>query len=352
MRKKQILIAVLNWGLGHATRCIPLIRDIEAEGHTPLIASNGESLELLRKEFPHLKYLELPAYPVSYPRNGKLFKWKFFLKAPLFLKTIIAEKMKTSEILKNYHIDGIISDNRLGIYTGTVPSAYITHQINLLSGNTTFFTSRLHQYFIHKFSECWVPDIKGKDNLSGRLSDSQSIKVPVKYLGIQSRLRKIQLPQKYDITILLSGPEPQRSLLEDILLKEFWGTEKKVLLVRGKIKQQNVLKIKGNIRVLNFLTGTELETALNQSRLILSRSGYSTLIDLYVLGKKAFLIPTPGQPEQEYLAQRMQDLGIAPFCNQKNFKKEKLNRVSAYSGFPGSSECTGASRFFSLFEGE
>ncbi len=352
VQKKRILIAVLNWGLGHATRSIPVIHSLIEEGFQPVLASSGAALELLRKEFPGAETAELPEYPISYPRNGRFFKWYFFLKAPLFIKCILAERREVKRLIKNKDIAGIISDNRLGCWSAAVPSVYITHQVNLLSGSTRFFTSKLHHFFIHKYDECWVPDIEGDKNLSGALSHGTHLDIPIRYFGISSRFRKRNLPKKFDITVLLSGPEPQRTMLEQILLKELQRSGKNILFIRGKVEPNVFTKTLENIKICNYLTGRELETALNESELIIARSGYSTVMDFAELEKKAFFIPTPGQFEQEYLATRLQKAGIAPFCDQKEFRLEKTraaNEFSGFSGFGGSFRIRG---FFTLFEGK
>lgn len=333
MEKKRILIAVLNWGLGHASRSIPLIRDMEEAGFEPVLASDGEALLLLQREFPGITSIELPSYDITYPAKGKFFKFHFFLKFPRILRSIYAEKQAVGKIVASREIHGIISDNRFGASSNTVPSVYITHQVNVLSGVTTFFTSRMHRFFISKFNECWIPDTQEEKNLGGKMSHGMSLSNPMGYLGIRSRFKKQDLPMKYDLTVLLSGPEPQRTILEDIMIKELVDFPGTILLIRGKMEQEFFSEQKGNIQLCNFLTGEDLEAALNQSRTIVTRPGFSTLLDLAVLGKRAFFIPTPGQSEQEYLAKRMESLDVAPYSSQEEFKREMLEEVSSYTGF-------------------
>lgn len=352
MEKKRILVAVLNWGLGHATRSIPLIRDLEKAGFAPVLASDGEALLLLQKEFPELQWVELPSYNISYPKNGWFFKFHFFLKSPRILRSIYAEKQAVKKIIREQNIGGIISDNRFGVRSGRIPSVYITHQIKVLSGKTSFFSSKIHQLIICRFNECWIPDAAEERNLSGEMSSQISLPIPVKYLGIRSRFEKQQLPQKYDVMVLLSGPEPQRSLLEEKLLKELKNFTGNVLFIRGKIDIGPSLEKKGSVKIYNYLTGKDLEKALNRSKIIITRSGYSTLLDLAVLGKKAFLIPTPGQFEQEYLAKRMQRLNIAPYCSQEEFSFNKLKQVSSCTGFFGFPEIEEQPEIFDIFRNE
>ena len=166
---KNILVAPLNWGLGHATRCIPIIRALEIEGFTPILASDGVALDILRKEFPQLQSIVLPSYHIEYPKNGVFFKLKMVANSPKMLAAMLSEKKLIKEIIKEHNISGIISDNRLGVRNKKIPSIFITHQLNVLSGNTTWLTSKMHQYIIKKYDECWVPDVNTIPNLTGDL---------------------------------------------------------------------------------------------------------------------------------------------------------------------------------------
>ncbi|PCI11427.1 MAG: glycosyltransferase [Flavobacteriaceae bacterium] len=336
--KKNILVAPLNWGLGHATRCIPIINQLQEQGFNPIIASDGKALEILQKEFPNLKSIVLPSYNIQYPKKGKWLKWKLLFLTPQIIKATKSEYKIVQKLVKSENLSGIISDNRFGVRSDKVPSVFITHQLNVLSGATTFFTSKLHQNIINKFDECWIPDDE-KLNYSGKLSQSNSIKKQ-KHIGVLSRFKKIDLPIIYDLLVLLSGVEPSRNQLEEKLLSELKTYKGSVLFVRGKVKNQQKKVVKNNITTYNFLLTDELQTAINQSKLVLARSGYSTIMDLATLGKKSFFIPTTGQNEQEYLATYLQNLKIAPFATQENFKVEMLEEVENYLGFKNSQNTT------------
>ncbi|MDT0690703.1 glycosyltransferase [Salegentibacter sp. F188] len=349
MRKKRILVAPLNWGLGHASRCIPIIKGLEAENFEPILASDGNALLLLQKEFPHLKSFELPSYKVEYTKNGSNFKWKMMWDTPKLLNAIKAEKKVTKKLVEDLNLDGIISDNRFGVRYKHLKCVFITHQLNVLSGTTTYFSSKLHQKYIRKFDECWIPDAKGKKNLSGILGHLNKPDESVKYLGPISRFEKKDLPKKYDYLLLLSGPEPQRTILEELLLKEFAESKAKIILVRGVIEENNRPSKMANIDIENYRYGKELEEAVNSSEVVISRSGYTTLLDLAKLEKKAFFIPTPGQFEQEYLAERLMNLGIAPSCKQNDFKLSHLEEIRKYKGLKDIGFTNSFREFFALF---
>lgn len=353
MTKRKIIVAVLNWGLGHASRSIPLITALQKEGFAPILASDGDSLLLLRKEFPDLQWLELPSYRISYPGQGRSMRMHFLLKAPQILKAVAKEyRLLKRFIASEGEIAGIISDNRFGCFSRKIPSVYITHQLRVLSGTTSFLTTRVHQLIINRFTECWIPDGEGPGKLSGKMSAGQGLKLPLKYIGPQSRFRKKVGEGQWDLLVLLSGPEPQRSLLEEILLRELKGYDGKILFIRGKIASAKTREQSGNMSILNFLTGKELEAALNSADLVIARPGYSTVMDLAALGKKAFFIPTPGQYEQEYLAERLQGLNIAPYCSQDRFSLKELEKTRTCSGFTAIPPGDLPPGLFALFQGK
>ncbi|MGJ8548116.1 glycosyltransferase [Winogradskyella wichelsiae] len=347
--RKRILVAPLNWGLGHATRCIPIINKLIAHNFEPIIASDGFALELLKKEFPKLKTIELPSYNITYAKKANSFKLKLIKDSPHLLKTIKKEKKFIETLVEKEQIVGIISDNRFGARHKTTPSIFITHQLRVLSGNTTWLSSKLHQKIISKFDECWVPDHSGTNNLSGNLGHAESYKTPVKYLGPLTRFKKLDLDIKYQLLVLLSGPEPQRTYLEEKLLKQLKSYKGEVLFIKGQVETEQQITIENNITICNFMTTKALEVAINESELILSRSGYTTIMDLAKLEKKAFFIPTPGQFEQMYLAKKLNSEGIIPCCKQDKFEIEMLDKVKGYSGFASIESQVNFNELFEIF---
>jgi len=349
---KNILVAPLNWGLGHATRCIPIIRELEKNGFTPIIASDGVALTLLKKEFPHLTALELPSYQIEYAKKGENFKWKLIKNSPKTINAILSEKQLIKKWVKEYNLKGIISDNRLGVHSKKVPSVFITHQLTVLSGKTTWISSKLHQFFINKFDECWVPDVNEIPNLTGKLGHLKNSSLNIKYIGILSRLEKKIVDIKYDIMILLSGPEPQRTILEEKLIDEIQNAEENIVFIKGKVELEQKKEQKGNVTFYNFMQTEELERTFNESEMVLCRSGYTTVMDLCKLEKKAFFIPTPGQFEQEYLAKKYKREGLVPYSKQDKFSLDDLNSVPLYAGLPNIESEINWKQLFLLFECE
>lgn len=346
----HILVAPLNWGLGHATRCIPIIRALESNGFTPILASDGDALLMLRKEFPDLLALELPSYEIEYAKNAADFKWKMVKNTPKMIEAILSEKKIVKKWVKEYDLIGIISDNRLGVLSKKIPSVFMTHQLNVLSGNTTWISSKLHRFIINKYDECWVPDMETKPNLSGKLGHLKNPDTKTKYIGPLSRFRKIEMPIKYDLMVILSGPEPQRGMLENQLRSTLLDYDGTVLFICGKVEAKQHKDTVRNITFYNFMTSGELETAFNESEKIICRSGYTTIMDLAQLGKKAFFIPTPGQYEQEYLAKKLKKEGLVPYAKQDDFKLPKLLEIDLYKGLPKMESDIHWKNLFCIFE--
>ena len=350
IQRKTILIAPLNWGLGHATRCIPIINELIIHGYRVIIASDGDALLLLKKEFPTLTAFELPSYNIKYPKKGENLKWKLLTQIPHIVSNISVEKKAVAQIVEAYNIQGIISDNRWGARHKEIPSVFLTHQLNVLSGITSSLSSSIHQQLIKKFDECWIPDNAKSDNLSGKLGHISEETFITRYIGPLSRMVCENLPKKYEILILLSGPEPQRSILEKKLLKEFKNDRRTILMVRGVVETQESRTTLGTVEIVNFLKTDDLARVINESEMVLCRSGYTTIMDLSVMNKKAFFIPTPGQYEQEYLAKRLKKLELVPSCKQSKFSAKKLDKVSNYKGLKNVQKEQNFKKLFSLFQ--
>jgi uncharacterized protein (TIGR00661 family) len=318
MKVKRVLIAPLDWGLGHATRCIPIIEALQKRDCEVFIAASGSSLSLLKKEFPNLSFFSLPSYRIQYPRSGS-FVFSMVKQISKIRRAITKEHKRIQKIIRENKIELIISDNRYGCWSDAIPSIFVSHQLNIqLPGGWQLLKpilDRFHNGMIKKFNQCWIPDDPQFD-LTGELSKNGV--TDVKHIGILSRFKKQDAEVKYDVAVVLSGPEPQRTMLEEIIFKQI-QSQLRIIVVRGVVESEGNWKQDGNLVTVNFLGSRKLEEIINQSRLIISRSGYSTIMDLARLGKKAVFIPTPGQTEQEFLAKRLMKAGISYSVSQQNF---------------------------------
>ena len=334
----NILIAPLDWGLGHASRCIPIIRALAARGHHVSLAGSGESLELIKREFPSLGWFDLPGYNVRYA-GGKATVWKLIHQLPKFLKVMAEEHTVVEAIVEKQKIALVISDNRYGCWSKRVPSVIITHQTTIPVPRYLRWAQRLiggyNRKLIYRFTQCWIPDFPGAHSLAGRLSRfSDSAPDRFRYIGNLSRFDPVEpsITPRYDFVALLSGPEPQRTRLEELILAQLPKTPLRAFVVRGTMHPPRPLP--EGVEGADFPDAASLQRLMEQTNWVIARSGYSTIMDLAKLGKKAIFIPTPGQPEQEYLARRLKKMKLAYSASQRQFSLKRAWRASrSYTGF-------------------
>lgn len=317
----KILIAPLNWGLGHASRCIPLIQEWLNEGHEVVLGGDGDSLLLLRRHFPQLRFCPLASLRLQYSKSNSQV-WAIARSIPHIITWAIKDYIMLRALLQTEIFDRIISDNRFGFYSKKVESIYLTHQLHIRLPNgwrwAESIATRLHARVYARYNKVWVPDRKGDENrLAGELSilsdreiKSYHLDSKIEYIGPLSRFsnqrREITPTEIYHTVCILSGLEPQRSLLEQELIKRYQDSRERVLIIRGVIGTPNMRITHRQISIIPTLNDKELAQVLLHATHIVARSGYSTIMDFEALGvlHKAELIPTPGQPEQEYLAQK------------------------------------------------
>ena len=314
----KILIAPLNWGLGHATRCIPLIRQYMANGDEVVLGGDGDSLLLLHRTFPELRIINLPSLELCYDKDFKQRKF-YWRSIPILLRSAIADHYYLRQFLAIERFDLVISDNRFGFFSRDVRCVYITHQLYPILPKRLFLFQPLvrwlHARVYNRYDEVWVPDYEDtKYNLSGDLSHGGHFDKRAKYIGPLSRFSlctaeegQTRFNHTHSIVAILSGLEPQRTIFEQQILNRFSMSNDSLLLVRGKVSEPQTTIQKSNITIVPNLTDLEMMIAITNAQKIIARSGYSTIMDLEVLGvlSKAELHPTPGQSEQEYLAQRL-----------------------------------------------
>lgn len=328
---KRILIAPLDWGLGHATRCIPIIRHLLDTRHQPVIAASGRPFSLLKAEFPEAETMEFEGYNISYPQ-GSGMTWKMFRSTPQILRRIKDEEKELDGLIDRLQLDAVISDNRFGLHSEKVPCVYMTHQVMIKAPffETTLY--RMHMKYMRKFSEVWIPDFQ-KEGLSGDLAHKYPMPFNGKYIGPLSRFEASDSELKTDVLVLISGPEPQRTRFESLVLEQLKGCDGKVTAVVGTPDKQ-FDRTEGNLRVVSHLNAEELQKEIAAAKLIVSRSGYSTIMDLAAMGKKAVFVPTPGQTEQEYLARLFDERKQHVALSQREFDlPSAIKKSEEYSGF-------------------
>lgn len=327
-QKPIVLLSPLDWGLGHTTRCIPIIHELLQQGCSVIIACNSTQKVLLSREFPRLTYVHLAGYDLKYGKKRWGTLVRIILQTPKILIRINNEKKWLNIFLKSQSVDCIISDNRFGLYDRNVPAVFITHQLYIKTGLGKL-TDRLVQWLnyhrINRFSICWVPDRKGTKTLAGKLSNPSTLPaIPVQYLGGLSRLQACStITNPIQLLVILSGPEPQRSIFENLLLKQLEQQPGKTVLVRGLPEEGEAIQVKNNITIYNHAPAGLLNELMCNAALVISRSGYTTVMDLLKLGKKSILVPTPGQAEQEYVATHLHKEHLAYTVSQPQFNLQK-----------------------------
>ncbi len=314
----KILIAPLDWGLGHTTRCLPLIAYLRSLGHQVIAAASGAAARLLADNFPGLAILPLEGYNIQYSKYKNAFVAKIIVQIPKILEAIRSEHRWLATQHEQHHFDLVIADNRYGLYHPAIRSVILTHQLQILSGKGSladFILRKLHYPLLERFDTCWVVDEAGADNLSGKLAHPAVLPNRAQYIGLLSQFMDrpagtVSTSGDKEILVLLSGPEPMRGQLEYILLQQAGSQHQyRFVFVAGNPLGRAPAALPEHITYNTHLPAAQLFDALERAALVVCRSGYSTLMDLAVLGKKALLIPTPGQTEQEYLAVHLNQSG-------------------------------------------
>jgi len=331
-----ILVAPLNWGLGHATRCIPIIKALAAQNCRIILACDGRALSLLQKEFPQLESIQLKSYEIRYQKKGNFVR-TVLSQVPKILKSIRQEHQALQQLVEEYQIDIVLSDNRYGLWSPKTYNIFMSHQLFIRMPKGLRFLEPLvfkvnHRY-IDKFDECWIPDFTNEFSLAGDLSNREALD-PNRYhfIGPLSRMQLKEVPLVWDLIIVLSGPEPQRSIFEEKLIQQAQQIKQKILLVRGVTETNNTQVINEWLTIKDYLTSADLNKAILSAKLVLARSGYSTIMDLYRLKKPAILVPTPGQTEQEYLGSYLMQKKHFFCAYQEPFKlSEVLKNVESFN---------------------
>jgi uncharacterized protein (TIGR00661 family) len=335
-------VCPLDWGIGHATRCVPVIRKFMEFGDEIVIAADGRPYAFLKKEFPGCHFIRLRGARITYSKKGG-FLVKILGLSPFLLLSYYLERRDLKKLIRLEDPAIIISDNRYGLWNRDRFSIIITHQLRIILPPSFSFLSNLLNSMIHrqveKFDECWIPDFELHYGLAGQLSHPPRLPRNTHYIGTLSRFsvltgqRDVPLPCDYDIMVSLSGPEPQRTILEEMVFEQLINSGLAGIIVRGLTEATEEFDLTEKIRVFSHLETGKMKEYMLRSHIIICRSGYSSLMDLVTLGKNAILIPTPGQTEQEYLARYLMEKKIYFSMSQRHF--DLLYAIEMTRNFPG-----------------
>ena len=316
----RVLIAPLNWGLGHAARCVPLVNRFLAQGDEVVLGGDGESLILLRKHFPTLQTIRFADLSLSYSA-GKSQVGAMLRELPKIVRAAFTDHLSLEDLLEREPFDLVVSDNRFGLFSRKTRCVYITHQLHICLPRRYRclepLADRLHGWIGRHYTEVWVPDYdEAERSLSGALGHTEKQRYgTVRYIGPLSRFDGKENPMRpsridrFEVVAVLSGLEPQRSMLEEEIVSRYSGKKERVLIVEGKPSKPMLQVTRGNICIVPYIDDAPLMDVLQKAKRIIARSGYSTIMDLATLEllDRAELIATPGQPEQEYLQEWIQN---------------------------------------------
>jgi uncharacterized protein (TIGR00661 family) len=337
---KKVLICPLDWGLGHASRCIPLIREFQKQGAIVYVGGADSAIDLLKKEFPALRFFALPAYNIRYPKNGTLMPLYMLFKIPDLMITGYKEHKRLRKLHEQLGFDIVVSDNRFFCFNAKTISIYMTHQLIIPFPGWTRHFEFLGQ-FVHWcislfYKKVLIPDYPEYPNLSGRIGHPEGASPRRVYTGPLSRLSALDADNTIDTDVLfmISGPEPQRSLFEDKCVAIAKALKLQCVVLQGLPHKQTDSRPQANLRVISHLSSEDISKMILSSNLVVSRSGYTTIMELASLKSRALLIPTPGQTEQEYLAEYLSEKNLCSFVSQKNLNEAVvLNALQSKSGF-------------------
>lgn len=335
--KPRILVAPLDWGLGHVTRCIPIVHELIKQGAAPILAGNEAAKAVFSTEFPDLPFLDLPGYNVRYAKSATGLFFNMIRQSGKILAAIKKEHAWLKDMQAKHGFDAVISDNRYGLYHKDIYSVIITHQLRIKSPigswSENILQKRNYNYINH-FDTCWVPDFAEAPGLAGDLSHPvKKPKTPIVYTGPLSRFKSSEKPmQRNHLLFIVSGPEPQRSILEDIFINEMSHYNSTATLVRGLPDSSSLIPSSNMLKIYNHLSAKAMQEEMDKAEYVIGRCGYSTVMDIAMLRKKSLLIPTPGQTEQEYLSSMLPEKNLACTVTQKEFTlKGSLGKAKSFS---------------------
>ncbi len=333
----KIGFGVCSLGIGHATRSFPVIRKLQEEGHELVIISHGRALEALKAEFPDMRFYDLEDYPIRYTEKAHQFFPYIFANSRKIVRSMLENHREFLRIDAKENFDIIISDSRYDVFNRFKPSYIIIHQLRImlrlafLRGGAMLYNSYMSKFF----RKIIVPDFR-ENGLSGEMSHNIRFIEPsqIEYVGILSPFRPRELPRDIDALISISGPEPQRTIFENKIMEQLDAVDGKIVVTLGRPEKLESHSEKK--RIYSYVDFKTREELMNRAKLIISRSGYSTIMDMYVTGGRGAFVPTPGQPEQRYLAKYLHSRGLFGYMEQESMSlPELIDMAKKMKGFEG-----------------
>jgi uncharacterized protein (TIGR00661 family) len=338
--QQTVLVSPLDWGLGHASRMIPVIEHFLSDGYHVILGGSGKSGELLQKTFPQLEFHVLHTPVIRYSEKGFWLVPSLLWQLPKMVYSVFHEHVQLKKLVTSCHIDMVVSDNRYGLFTDKAYTIFITHQVSPILPRILKWAEYplylLIRRLIHRFDTCWIPDYADPEkNLSGKLSHRFKLPRNAIFIGILSRFHKNTFQQikhahgRYDLVVVLSGPEPQLRIINETVLRQISSLAVRKLVITGMCDLEKSIEQDENLTLAAHLPPADFGQALLQAKIIVCRAGYSGIMDLVALRKPALLVPTPGQTEQQYLAEYLSEKNLFPYVAQKNIELHDLVKINA-----------------------
>ena len=347
--RKNILVCPLEWGLGHAGRMIPLIGKLISMNHNVIIGTGKDHINFFTTEFPGLTCIYFPGFRIKYSRFLPQYL-VITLKIPAFIIQSIKDHLKLKKLIREYNFDIVISDSRTGLWNRGIKTVLITHMPRIPYPRGIRFLENtiipLARRVINRYSYCYIPDFAEESNISGKLSHNLKLTDNTRFIGLLSRFTSFQsnavpVAKKFYCTVILSGPEPQKGILKQTMVSILEKDSRKSVILEGRPGSEKKVETRGNLTYINHLPTSEMYSLILESENVVTRSGYTTLMELISIKKSALIIPTPGQPEQEYLAEYMEKRGWFKAVTQKESEISGSLPVKGYEipdGLAGRSE--------------
>ena len=331
---ERVLVCPLGWGLGHASRMIPVINFLLRKGCTVLVAGDVTSNTFIKSRLPNLEYLPFPSISVKLASS----RFQVFQLAKIAIKVLlrtVSEQKQLSHLIVKHNINLVISDNRYGLYSSEIPSILVTHQLSPIFPKPFGFMQRVGERYIRKhserFTECWIPDCPSGFSFSGRLSQPKRLPKNVVRVGLLSRfsdMQNVEADTTWDLVAMVSGPEPHRTIFEQQIVKLSVREKLKTLILTGQPLSNSKFQLNEFVTIEPNPNDLSMARVLLGAKYLICRAGYSTIMDLVALNRTAILVPTPGQTEQEYLAKHLNDKKLFSTCHQKNISKVNLATIN------------------------
>ena len=293
---QNILFSALNWGYGHVMRSLVLLKKLVKQGNKLYVVGTDEQITLFKTEGLEASYIHQEGYPFQFGGNGN-FSLDLFKNLSALKQHFVREQKNVEQLCADFAIDLVIADQSLGVFSRKVPSILITHQLNLPLSWWEKPAQAFYNKQLKNFQQIWIPDQAPPNNLAGRLSETN--RKNVTYIGWLSRFTEIpKVDKQFDVGVLVTGPQPYAQQFFEEMCKRFENSPEKVFIIYNGTN----LRTHKNIVIFQHQATAEMAELLCSAKLLITRSGYSTLMDLYALGiRNVELHATPGQAEQLYL---------------------------------------------------